>query len=72
MGNAVFAGCRLRDVLQTVGVTYKNDLHVAFESVEQASALSYLHDITKSNAIVHSAKRMYVMDHPFRCARHCK
>ncbi|KAI8145121.1 putative sulfite oxidase [Fennellomyces sp. T-0311] len=36
VGNATFAGCRLRDVLRSVGVTsYKNDLHVAFESVEQ-------------------------------------
>ncbi|KAI9363226.1 Oxidoreductase, molybdopterin-binding domain-containing protein [Pilaira anomala] len=39
LGNAVYSGCRLRDVLATVGVTTKiknlSKLHVAFESVEQ-------------------------------------
>ncbi|KAI7858282.1 sulfite oxidase-like protein [Circinella umbellata] len=36
VGNSTFAGCRLRDVLHAVGVvSFKNDLHVAFESVEQ-------------------------------------
>ncbi|KAI9489618.1 putative sulfite oxidase [Zychaea mexicana] len=36
VGNTTFAGCRLRDVLHAVGVvSYKNDLHVSFESVEQ-------------------------------------
>lgn len=42
LGNAVYSGCRLRDVLATVGVTTKiknlSKLHVAFESVEQVSA----------------------------------
>lgn len=39
LGNAIYSGCRLRDVLATVGVTTKiknlSRLHVAFESVEQ-------------------------------------
>lgn len=40
LGNAVYSGCRLRDVLASIGVTstkIKNlsKLHVAFESVEQ-------------------------------------
>ncbi|KAI9478568.1 MAG: Oxidoreductase, molybdopterin-binding domain-containing protein [Benjaminiella poitrasii] len=39
LGNAVYSGCRLRDVLQTVGLTTNiktfAKLHVSFESVEQ-------------------------------------
>ncbi|RCH97922.1 hypothetical protein CU097_004464 [Rhizopus azygosporus] len=39
LGNAVYSGCRLKDVLESLGVTSKLDnfskLHVAFESVEQ-------------------------------------
>ncbi|KAI8072246.1 Oxidoreductase, molybdopterin-binding domain-containing protein [Gilbertella persicaria] len=39
LGNAIYSGCRLRDVLATVGVTTKiknlTQLHVSFESVEQ-------------------------------------
>ncbi|KAF1805161.1 Oxidoreductase, molybdopterin-binding domain-containing protein [Mucor lusitanicus] len=39
LGNAIYSGCRLRDILATVGVTTKiknlTKLHVAFESVEQ-------------------------------------
>ncbi|KAI8969921.1 sulfite oxidase-like protein [Mycotypha africana] len=39
LGNAIYSGCRLRDVLATIGVTTEipnmSKLHVAFESVEQ-------------------------------------
>ncbi|KAI7872615.1 Oxidoreductase, molybdopterin-binding domain-containing protein [Mucor mucedo] len=39
LGNAIYSGSRLRDILATVGVTTKiknlSKLHVAFESVEQ-------------------------------------
>ncbi|KAI8993722.1 Oxidoreductase, molybdopterin-binding domain-containing protein [Pilobolus umbonatus] len=39
LGNAIYSGCRLRDVLASVGITSKleniSQLHVSFESVEQ-------------------------------------
>lgn len=45
LGNAVYSGCRLRDVLASIGVTstkIKNlsKLHVAFESVEQVCCVN--------------------------------
>jgi hypothetical protein len=39
LGNAIYSGCRLKDVLESIGVTSKiknlGKLHVAFESVEK-------------------------------------
>ncbi|KAG1438307.1 hypothetical protein G6F56_012693 [Rhizopus delemar] len=39
VGNTVYSGCRLKDVLASVGITSKikslSQLHVAFESIEQ-------------------------------------
>ncbi|KAI7902539.1 molybdopterin binding oxidoreductase [Cokeromyces recurvatus] len=45
LGNAVYSGCRLRDVLATAGISTKIEnlakLHVSFESIEQCEEDKY-------------------------------
>jgi hypothetical protein len=56
IGNAVYTGCLLRDVLHAAGVTsYPNEiikLHAAFESVEQVR-LDTLHMFVIEASLTH-------------------
>ena len=52
VGNAVYSGCRLKDVLETVGIHCRinnvQQLHVAFVSEEQV-----IHKGRKDNSLIY-------------------
>lgn len=51
VGNAVYSGCRLKDVLETVGIHCRisnvQQLHVAFASEEQVKGVILSQKLTK-------------------------